>query len=368
MTTADGTVLGTIKIVDHGLPWQRWDLLIMGDGYRQDELVKYHGAVDNFIDKLRHTRPFSELWNAINIYRVDVSSTDSGVDDPVACGGTGAAPRTYFDATWCANGERREKLSINFATALQVAQDGLAEADMILVLVNSYIKGGRTSGMVSVSSAHAPLANDVILHEMGHAAFGLADEYDYLSGCESPEPSQDRYPGREPVEPNVTIITNKRTIKWGHLIDPSTDLPTTSNDDCTKCDNPSGTEPSPVPLGTVGAFEGAYRYHCGIYRPEYKCKMKYSELPSFCAVCEEVIHNILSYYSHRDPVMVPGVEGMILRDARQVILCAGLVPRRDSSNPRNSVVGSQSPLPGSVAARGSTVWLKMVIEEQQKII
>jgi hypothetical protein len=34
MTTADGSILGTTRIVDNGPPAQRWDLVILGDGYQ----------------------------------------------------------------------------------------------------------------------------------------------------------------------------------------------------------------------------------------------------------------------------------------------------------------------------------------------
>lgn len=89
----------------------------------------------------------------------------------------------------------------------------------------------------------------------------------------------------------MTIDTNRSTIKWGHLILPSTPLPTTSNSDCTQCDPQS----SLVPSETVGAFEGARYFHCGIYRPEFTCKMRALGVP-FCAVCQEVIRNTFSLY------------------------------------------------------------------------
>jgi len=65
MTTTDGNVIGTTVIVNHGLPSQRWNLVVMGDGYRENELLKYYYDVQNFVDKLKDTRPFDELWNAI---------------------------------------------------------------------------------------------------------------------------------------------------------------------------------------------------------------------------------------------------------------------------------------------------------------
>src|SRR4029078_1868934 len=101
MTTADGSVNGTTLVVNHGPPGQRWNLVILGDGYRNAELGRYATDVQNFVNTLQATNPFNELWNAINVYRVDVSYTDSGADDPTECGGSGSSPRTYFDASFC---------------------------------------------------------------------------------------------------------------------------------------------------------------------------------------------------------------------------------------------------------------------------
>ena len=249
MTTADGNIIGTDIVVNHGLPSRRWNLVVLGDGYRTSELIKYRYDVQNFIDKLKDTKPFDELWNAINIYRIDVSSTDSGADDPVACGGTGATPATYFDATFCGNGIQR-LLIVNNTTAMQVASDRVPEWDMILVLVNSTVYGG-SGGAVATSSTH-PSASEIVIHEIGHTAFGLADEYEYYAGCGSGEVGHDVYTGPEPFEPNVTINTDRNTNKWRHLILPTTPMPTTSNANCSECD----PQPSPVPQGTVGTFEG----------------------------------------------------------------------------------------------------------------
>src|SRR3712207_6699129 len=97
MTTADGSILGTTKIVDNGPSAIRWDMVLMGDGYQPDQMDQYEADVQRFVDALFATPPFDEMRPAINVDRVDVPSTDSGADDPTACGGSGATARTYFD-------------------------------------------------------------------------------------------------------------------------------------------------------------------------------------------------------------------------------------------------------------------------------
>jgi hypothetical protein len=288
MTTGDGQVLGVTIVVDHGPSSLRWNMVVMGDGYRSTELAKYSTDVETFIIAIKNTKPFDELWNAINIHRVDVTSTDSGANDPVACGGTGASPRTYFDATFCGGGSGiRRALLVNNSTAIKLANTRVPEWDMILVLVNSSIHGG-TGGTVGTSST-APRFSETVIHEMGHSAFRLADEYEYYAGCESGETGHDIYSGLEPHEPNVTINRDRNTNKWRHLILPTTSMPTTSNTNCAKCDS----QPNPLPDGTVGIFEGGRYFHCGLFRPEFNCKMK-ALGPPFCAVCQIQIRKVLS--------------------------------------------------------------------------
>jgi hypothetical protein len=288
MTINDGFIGGIAKIVDHGSASERWNFVILGDGYNQNEQAKYATDVANFVNVLNATSPFDDIWDGINIYRIDVVSTDSGADDPVACGGTGANPKTYFDASFCNNGIQR-LLVANDATTITVANQQIPEWDMIMVLVNSAIYGG-SGGNIGVFST-ALNANEIGLHEMGHTAFGLADEYEYYAGCNSGETSHDKYTGTEPARPNVTVDTNRTTNKWRHLIFASSPMPTTSNSNCAICDPQS----SPVSPGTVGTFEGAYYHHCGIYRPEFNCKMRALNHP-FCGVCQQTIRQLLAPY------------------------------------------------------------------------
>jgi hypothetical protein len=280
MSTADGTVLGTTKIVDNGPATQRWNLLILSEGYRSTEMAQFATDAQQLAKTWFSTPPFDRLQAAINIYRVDVTSTDSGAADPAACGGTGASPRTYFDASFCNNGIQR-LLEVNIMTVLSVAGGQVPQWHMALVIVNSTVYGG--SGGAVATFSKAPGAMEIALHEMGHTAFGFADEYEYYAGC-GIDIGQDHHPGTEPFQPNVTINSNRTTIKWASLILPTTPMPTTKNANCAVCD----PQPSPVPTGTVGAFEGADYYHCGSYRPEFNCRMRALNNP-YCAVCQQVI-------------------------------------------------------------------------------
>ncbi|MBC2875473.1 MULTISPECIES: M64 family metallopeptidase [Streptomyces] len=284
MGTGDGAVIGTTKIVDNGPANARWNLVIMGDGYRATELGQFAANAQSFVTTLFATAPFTGLRPAINVYRMDVRSSDSGADDPTACGGTGAAPATYFDAAFCHNGTRR-LLTVNTGTALAVAGQQVPQWNMVMVIVNSTVYGG-SGGSVAVFSL-APNANEIGLHEMGHTAFGLADEYEYYLGC-GVDTNRNTHPAVEPAQPNVTIDPNRATNKWRDLVAPATAMPTTRNPNCALCD----TQPNPVGAATVGAFEGADYYHCAAFRPQYNCRMRVLGQP-FCAVCQRRIRQTL---------------------------------------------------------------------------
>lgn len=292
MGIADGKVIGTTKIVDNGDPAERFNLVLVAEGYRESELNTFANDAKHFVNGLFKTDPFDEHTCAFNIYRIDVASTDSGADDPGACGGTGAMPKTYFDAKFCTGGLQRA-LTVNSSLVTQVASAQVPEFHSAQVIVNSPIYGG-TGGQVGVSSTAKKKDDgtpvdwrEILIHEMGHSIFRLADEYFYYAGCDVNEPSRNQHDPFEPFEPNVTVSPTAAG-KWSDLIN-TTPLPTATNLDCSKC--PPDINPPPASF-VVGTYEGAHYKHCGAYRPSYNCKMRKLGQP-FCPVCRREIHEYL---------------------------------------------------------------------------
>jgi hypothetical protein len=158
MSTADGTVLGTAKIIDNGPATQRWNLLILSDRYRSAEMALFATDAGDFAKTFLSTPPFDRLRAAINVYRVDVTSIDSGAADPTACGGTGASPRTYFDGSFCNNGIRR-LLEVNNLTVLSVASAQVPQWHTALVIVNSTVYGGSGGAVATFSKAPGAMEN-----------------------------------------------------------------------------------------------------------------------------------------------------------------------------------------------------------------
>lgn len=279
---ADGRVIGPAKIVDAGPPEKRWNVVIVSEGYRESEMAQFALDARQLADTLLATAPFDRLRAAINVFRIDVASTESGAKDPIKgnCTGTGAKPKTFFGASFCNNGIRRLLLAKD-GRVKDVVEDHVPQWHMIFLMVNSPVYGGSGGAIATFSKATGAL--EVALHEMGHTAFGLADEYEYYQSC-AQDSGHDKHSGSEPSQPNITTNKNRNTTKWRNLILPSTLVPTTSNGNCKKCD----PQPTPVPAGTVGLFEGADYYHCNVYRPEFNCRMRSINFP-FCAVCQQAI-------------------------------------------------------------------------------
>ncbi|MCY0905976.1 M64 family metallopeptidase [Arthrobacter sp. H14-L1] len=279
MTTSDGTILGTTQIYGSAPRNRAFNVVMLGDGFTAAQQGDLDAACANFLTAFLATKPYDRLAPAINVFRVNVSSTDSGAADPVATGGSGAAPHTYFDSSFGNNGIRR-LLECNSTTALTAAAGQVPEFTVVLVVVNSAVYGGSGGSVGTYSLASG--ATEIALHEMGHTAYGLADEYAYYAG--GSETGHDHHPSGEPAEPNVTTNSNRATLKWGWAVAATTALPTMSNPDCSTDDGRAST----VPAGTVGLFEGAHYFHCGAFRPEYSCRMRQLGVP-FCRVCRQVI-------------------------------------------------------------------------------
>lgn len=286
-----GRVIAATKVLDHGDNRARWNLTILGDGYREDELGRFHQHVDDFIGVLQRTAPFGAMWEAINIHRIDVASEQSGADDPMICPdpadarpGSGASPATFFDAAFCSLGPGHVRLSrlltVDAAMAQATASRHVLETHQVLVIVNTETYGG-SGGQIAVCSAH-PSATQIALHEIGHSFAKLADEYEG-DGAGAPV--------GEPQAENLTRATTRAQIKWRAFIAPATPVPSACNAGCAQCQPPA----APPPAGAIGLYEGGGYAKCGLYRPSAACKMRTIEA-DFCAVCADVIRRRLTPY------------------------------------------------------------------------
>jgi len=320
MGVNDGAVLAFRQLMDNGANNLRYNIVLVSDGYTAAEIPRFQSQCKGFLRKLYWTAPFSYLRCTFNVFALEVSSTASGIDDPLTCGdgstGSGAMPATFFDSTMCGGGRVRRVISLDAGLVRNRVAGFLPHAHSILVLVNSALDGGTTEGDVSVFTTE-PGWEDTALHEFGHV-LGLADEY----GCYVCDGSDS---GRTynlvdsiiqgygfPNEPNVTDTSGRAGLKWGALLAATTPVPTT---------------PGSVPAGTVGLFESAKYYDFGLYRPEEFCKMRNAAQP-FCAVCRRAIVQAMAPWTPTSPCATPtATPASLTVDARirsKVMISAGM--------------------------------------------
>ncbi|MEW6742321.1 MAG: M64 family metallopeptidase [Planctomycetota bacterium] len=290
MGANDGTIVDASKLVDHGTAASCWNLVILAEGYKAAEITKFEDDAKHFITALKATPPFDEFWLVTNVWLIRVASNESGADHPPS----GTQVATYFDAQFDPSIQRL--LTVDKNLAKTVAANYVPEVHAIFVLVNSPYFGGSGDSVIVFSSAEnsSTSSAEIALHELGHVAFGLADEYPSWVGCGKADDTNYDFPvgavSGDAQEPNVTL--DPQAGKWSDLILPWTPLPTTTNADSSKCD----PQADPQPPGTVGAYDGAIYYHSGAYRPEYECKMRGDWGKPFCAVCRRRIRESLSVF------------------------------------------------------------------------
>lgn len=289
MGSTDGGIVKTINQIENaGSATDRWNLVITCDGYSRSQIDNgdFQADADAFKNFFFSIAPFSMLRAAINVYRLDVWSTDPGADDPLACNkGTGTLAATFFDASFC-NGGLRHAMWVDTARVRDVVKaafPALRPTDAVLVLVNSQDYGGRAEDGVAVATLDGAAWN-LPIHEVGHL-FGLGEEYDGASGCHGPI---------EPHYRNLTVAATRAALhtakpEWEAVVSSATAIPTMRT--CRK-----RKKNMPYAQGAVGTFEGGRAKDCCVYRPALACRMRDVNHPSFCPVCEAQITSVLNEF------------------------------------------------------------------------
>jgi hypothetical protein len=292
-----GEVLSTSTLLDNGDTAVKIDIVFMGDGYTADQQDAFNAKVDLAVREFLGAHPLLALNSAFNIHRINVSSPESGTDKFSVCDGeptgdTDQVRRTAMDSGYCAGGSGavyRCLLTSDTSLALAFAANA-PDDDIVLVLVNDTSHGGCRLGDLAFSSVKESFQQTTV-HELGHAIFDLADEYQY--------DREDAYTGSEPGQANVTTSMNRRALKWADLLLPDTSVPTQLHGaECSVPDLPGRALPEDV----IGTFEGAQYRRCGLFRPEYSCRMRESHR-AFCAVCRREIVRRLANKLSADQVV-----------------------------------------------------------------
>ena len=94
--------------------------------------------------------------------------------------------------------------------------------DAIYIMVNhARYGGGGIYNFFCTFTTDNQFRDYLFLHEFGHSFSGLADEY-YTSDVQY----NDFYPvGLEPLEPNITALSDPQNIKWKEFETPGIEIP-----------------------------------------------------------------------------------------------------------------------------------------------
>jgi len=305
-------------ILENGDPSSKVDLVILGDGYREAEMGKYHQDAALAADDLFSHEPFASRKDDFNVWTVDSPAAESGISRPRS----GLFRETPLGASYNSFDSERYILSLDDRAWRDVA--AAAPYDFALMLVNSEkYGGGGIFNLYSTAAVDSGFRRYLVVHEFGHHFAGLGDEY-YTSSVAYEDFHGERV---EPWEPNVTALLDPDRLKWVDLVENDTPLPTPwkkvefeeyslgyqekrgrlrsegvpekemealFREAQTRFTEMLGAEEY---AGRVGAFEGASYQATGLYRPQADCIMFTRDEVGFCQVCSRAIERVIDLYS-----------------------------------------------------------------------
>lgn len=291
-----------------------FNIVLVAEGFTVSELGAFRAACAAFDLAIRTTRPFDTYAAIINVMRLEAVSAVSATTLTVQCGPGQGPTNTRFKVRFCAQQDASGKGMPRAVDGDRAGVVAAIEATGLLsgmpyhpvVIINNTGHAGtatpaagpagapqRTVAWFTLDSGWERAA----LHELGHSAFGLADEYESDGTPNTPA-------GVPGTEPNVTTATSRARLAaelvtehqvWASFIKPTTPAPATAPK-IARSPAPDSLSDEPLANGVtvqdVGLFEGANRHQLGIFRPFADCRMRHTQAP-FCPVCEHTIRGRL---------------------------------------------------------------------------
>ncbi len=305
-------------VFENGPAASKVDLLVLGDGYSEAQLPKFHADVKRLVEVLFQHEPFKSRRGDFNVRAIDLPAARSGVNRPR----TGDFRRSPLGVSYNVFDSERYALTEDNRAVRDVA--AAAPYEFLEILINEeHYGGGGIFNDHATAAVDTAFAEYIFVHEFGHHFAALGDEY-YTSDVAYETGVTDR---PEPWEPNVTALKDPANLKWKDLVEPGTPIPTPwdkaayeekSREVQAKRRELRATRApesemnalltgeldwSTAFLGKqqyarkVGAFEGAAYEVKGLYRPEADCIMFTRDRVGFCRVCQRAISRIIDLYS-----------------------------------------------------------------------
>lgn len=211
----DGASVVPLQVT--GDPSERFNLVLLGDGYTEEEMPLFREQVDQHLNVQWSIEPFRSYRNYFNVYLVETPSAESGVDCDPAHGWERrdtALGMGFFNG--CDESALERLLTVD-SSAANAAADMVpgvpANNRQILALANSGTYGGAGGRLATASSGNA-LSALISPHELAHSLGALQDEYPYYFR----DTSLGRYTGAEPTSAHHSLMTSEQMLeeeaKW----------------------------------------------------------------------------------------------------------------------------------------------------------
>lgn len=217
ISTENNSNFEIIEASKGGNPHNCVDLVILGDGYTQNEREKFKSDLLYYSSLLLNTEPFKKYSGFFNINGIFAPSFESGTDEPRER----IYRNTRLNSSFNIFDLDRYCLADDNKSIRDVA--GVVPYDAIVIMVNkNRYGGGGIYNWQTIFCVGSYMHNQVFLHEFGHGFAGLADEY-YNSSVAY----QDMFvEGVEPLEPNITALHDTANVKWKKYLSPGIEIPT----------------------------------------------------------------------------------------------------------------------------------------------
>lgn len=269
-------------ILKSGDPADKIDVAVVAEGYTASEADVFYADAQKAIDAILAHKPFDRYSDRFNFVAVALPSNESGVSVPGEGVWKETALGSHFNTFYMDR----------YLTTLRLRQmhDALCgipyEHIVILANTDTY-GGGGIFNSYTLTTAHHPSFEPVVVHELGHSFAGLADEYYY-----DDQFVEYYYPECEPWEQNITTLFDFSS-KWDDMLPQFISIPTPQ---------PEGDIWKHIADGTseetfLGVYEGGGYQSKGVYRPFPDCRMKTNAADGFCPVCQRAIARIIEFYT-----------------------------------------------------------------------
>lgn len=268
-------------MVRSGAPEEKIDVAIVAEGYTEAEAELFYEDAQKAVDAILAHKPFDIYAERFNFVAVALPSEDSGVSVPGEGDWKNTALGSHFNTFYM-----DRYLTTLRLRKMHDALCGIPYEHIVILANTDTYGGGGIFNSYTLTTAHHPSFEPVVVHEFGHSFAGLADEYYY-----DDQFVEYYYPDCEPWEQNITTLFDFES-KWDDMLPRFVSIPTDPVQDVWK----QISEGKPAD-SLVGVYEGAGYQSKGVYRPYPDCRMKTNAAEGFCPVCQRAIARMIEFYS-----------------------------------------------------------------------